>query len=143
MIREDSPLEPALEYLWSLEAVGISFEQHSHLESKAVEFFKATVRRLEPTGYSVRLPFKSSERPAINFARAAAQLNSLKGRSNSRDIHDQYKVILDDYLAKDFIEIVKNDKSHGVCGRVHYLPHHPVYKDSPTTPIRIVFNASS
>ena len=42
------------------------------------------------------------------------------------------------YFEKDFIEEIPNEPIAG-----HYLPHHPVFKMSTTTPVRIVFNASS
>ena len=40
-------------------------------------------------------------------------------------------------MQRDFIELVENTKIEG-----HYLPHHPVSKESETTPLRIVFNVS-
>ena len=33
-------------------------------------------------------------------------------------------------------------KQHTVPGAAHYIPHHPVKKDSTTTPIRIVYDSS-
>ncbi|XP_064099522.1 uncharacterized protein LOC135210674 [Macrobrachium nipponense] len=58
---------------------------------------------------------------------------------------DQYESVLDEYIKLGFIEEVKlEDNSFDpVDGINHYLPHHPVFKKSATTPIRIVFNASS
>ncbi|XP_064081954.1 uncharacterized protein LOC135198313 [Macrobrachium nipponense] len=58
---------------------------------------------------------------------------------------DQYQSVLDEYVKLGFIEEVKlEDNSFDpVDGINHYLPHHPVFKESATTPIRIVFNASS
>ena len=41
-------------------------------------------------------------------------------------------------MEKEFIEEIPNDPIVG-----HHLPHHPVFKKSATTPICIVFNASS
>ena len=138
----DTPLEPNVENLWSLESVGITFEEHSHLETKTIQFFKETVRKL-PTGYSIKLPFKSSDRPALNYARAIAQLNSLKTKADAKFIFEKYQAILKDYVEQDFIEVVPDGSTPDVCGLVHYLPHHPVYKQSSTTPMRIVFNASA
>ena len=42
------------------------------------------------------------------------------------------------YVEKEFIEQIPN---HPVEG--HYMPHHAVFKKSATTPLRIIFNASS
>ena len=41
-------------------------------------------------------------------------------------------------MEKEFIEEIPNDPIAG-----HYMPHHPVFKKSATTPMRIVFNTSS
>ncbi|XP_064088332.1 uncharacterized protein LOC135202802 [Macrobrachium nipponense] len=58
---------------------------------------------------------------------------------------DQYHSVLDEYVKLGFIEEVKlEDNSFDPVGGInHYLPHHPVFKESATTPFRIVFNASS
>ncbi|XP_071176408.1 uncharacterized protein [Mytilus edulis] len=51
-----------------------------------------------------------------------------------------YGQIIKDQERRGFIEKVKNpDISKGI---VHYIPHHPVKKDSTTTPIRIVYDCS-
>ena len=43
-----------------------------------------------------------------------------------------------DHLENDFIEEVMNPQIRG-----YYMPHHAVTKDSVTTPVRVVFNASA
>ena len=55
-----------------------------------------------------------------------------------KKFYDDYNGVIDDYIAKDFIEEIPNEPIAG-----HYMPHHPVYKKSATTLIRIVFNTSS
>ena len=45
---------------------------------------------------------------------------------------------MNSYVEKEFIEEIPNDIIEG-----HYMPHHPIVKKSATTPMRIVFNASS
>ncbi|XP_076029138.1 uncharacterized protein LOC143017984 [Oratosquilla oratoria] len=140
-IRIDEPVlvDPPVHELWSLDSVGISLEKYSHLEEKAVKFFKSTVRKGNGA-YTIRLPFKTEERPAINYGRAVAQLHSLK-RNPHPSLYSDYRNILEEYLRLGFIETVPPGPE--VDGKVHYLPHHPVYKNSSTTPVRIVFNASS
>ncbi|XP_076049517.1 uncharacterized protein LOC143030244 [Oratosquilla oratoria] len=90
--------------------------------------------------YTICLPFKSEERPAINYGRAMAQLLSLK-RNPRPSLYEDYRRILGEYQRLGIIETVPPGPE--VDGKVHFLPHHPVYKSSPTTPVRIVFNASS
>ncbi|XP_068240898.1 uncharacterized protein [Palaemon carinicauda] len=132
-------INPPLENLWKLDTIGFTKEPFSHLEEKAVDLFKRTTQY--KTGkYVVQLPFKSDKHPDSNYARAFAQLMSVKKSKNPQFFTD-YPKILDEYLEENFIEPVPLGTP--VDGKVHYLSHHPVVKNSATTPIRIVFNASS
>ena len=58
--------------------------------------------------------------------------------SYDEKLANQYDEIVNMYPEKDFIEEIPNEPISG-----HYLPHHPVFKRSATTPVHIVFNASS
>ena len=141
-VEEVVVADPPIPQLWELEPVGISFEKFSHLQEKTVDFFKSTTK-YSSRGYTVRLPFKSDHlRPARNLSRAVVQLYQLR-KSKDSSIYAKYRKILDEYLASDFIEEVPSGTRGDVDGKTHYLPHHPVIKNSPTTPVRIVFNASS
>ncbi|XP_064648760.1 uncharacterized protein LOC135500971 [Lineus longissimus] len=51
-----------------------------------------------------------------------------------RETYDRIK----DQLFRDFVELVPDDN----VKTGHYLPHHPVAKDSVTTPIRMVYDCS-
>lgn len=49
--------------------------------------------------------------------------------------------MIEDQERRRFIEKVRDeDDKKGIF--VHYIPHHPVRKDSETTPIRIVYDCS-
>ncbi|XP_068224819.1 uncharacterized protein, partial [Palaemon carinicauda] len=63
---------------------------------------------------------------------------SVKKLKNPQFVTD-YRKILDEYLEENFIELVPLGTR---VEKVHYLPHHPVVKNSATTTMRIVFNAS-
>ena len=128
-----------MEKLWDLDVIGITPEKYTHLEEQALDTFHRTTQ-YQDGRYTVRLPFKGPERPAVNFARALAQLHSMK-QSKRPDLFGNYQKILKEYLEAGFIEPVT--LGDDVDGQVHYLPHHPVFKQSVTTPMRIVFNASS
>ena len=54
------------------------------------------------------------------------------------ELFEQYNNVIEEYKGKKFIEEVDPTDYSG-C----FLPHHPVFKESATTPLRIVFNASS
>ena len=58
--------------------------------------------------------------------------------SHNENLGNQYDEIVNSYIEKEFIEEIPNEPITG-----HYMPHHPVFKKSATTPMRIVFNASS
>lgn len=51
-----------------------------------------------------------------------------------------YGEIISDQEQRGFIEKVESDTVPN--GKVHYIPHHPVKKDSSTTLIRIVYDCS-
>lgn len=57
-----------------------------------------------------------------------------------KDKLDSYHKVIDHQLQNNFIEEVPDAR---VTDESHYLPHHAVIKESPTTPLRIVFNCSS
>ena len=136
----DSELDQ-VENLWSLDVVGIKSETFTPEETQSLYHFESTCKKVE-NQYFVELPFKSDERPASNYRRAFGQLMSLgKSFTKHPELHDQYSQIVREYEDLGFVEKVENPVV--MDGLSHYLPHHPVFKKSDTTPIRIVFNASS
>ena len=52
-----------------------------------------------------------------------------------------YSNIIAEQEERNFIEQISPSVIQNTRG-VHYLPHHPVQKNSPTTPVRIVYNCS-
>ena len=91
------------------------------------------------SGYIVRLPFKDETRPSVNYRTARGQLNHLVQRAeNNEQFEQQYDNVVKSYVEKEFIEQIPN---HPI--ERHYMSHHAVFKKSATTPLRIVFNASS
>jgi len=52
-----------------------------------------------------------------------------------------YGNIISEQQQRQFIECVPTETDQPTTG-VHYIPHHPVYKNSATTPVRIVYNCS-
>ena len=128
---------PELDNLWKLDAIGIVDELFSPEERTAIERFESSII-MENNQYLVDLPFKSEVKPPVNYRKAYGQLLSLmRSFQNKPELFDQYNQIFIDYEARNFIERVEGPV------RGHYLPHHGVTKDSVTTPLRIVFNASS
>ena len=62
-----------------------------------------------------------------------------RGLATKPKLLQLYHQIITDQTARNFIELVNTSSEYT---DTHYIPHHAVEKDSPTTPIRIVFNCS-
>ena len=129
--------EPDVSQFWKLESIGTSREEFSPSERETISQVHSNIQKSE-LGYIVRLPFKSDARLSTNYRTTRGQLNSLAQRvAQDEKFYADYSGVVDDYITKDFIEEIPSKPIVG-----HYIPHHPVYKKSATTPIRIVFNAS-
>jgi len=90
--------------------------------------------------YIVRFPWKETH-PLLpsNLAICDRQTRALARRlSHQPGLLQLYGSIISDQEQRNFIERAPNQSTGGV----HYIPHHPVRKDSPTTPVRIVYNCS-
>ena len=137
IICENKP-ELEVTQLWELERVGILPESFSPSERETISLVRSNMHQSE-SGYIVRLPFKDDTRPSVNYRTARGQLNHLVQRAeNDEQFGQHYSKVVRSYVGKEFIEQIPN---HPVKG--HYMPHHAVFKKSATTPLRIVFNASS
>ena len=133
IICENKP-ELEITQLWELERVGILPESFFPSERETISLVRSNMQKSE-SGYIVRLPFKDDTRPSVNYRTARGQLNHLVQRAEN---DEQFGQVVESYVEKEFIEQIPN---HPVEG--HYMPHHAVFKKSATTPLRIVFNASS
>ncbi|XP_064107947.1 uncharacterized protein LOC135216505 [Macrobrachium nipponense] len=107
----------------------------------ALEEFKNSINMVEGL-YEVSLPWKDYKKQLpTNLALSRKRLNStihkLKQTNKYLEIYDQ---IIKEQLSLGFIETVQEDLK---LNNIHYLLHLPVIKDSTTTPIRIVFDASA
>ena len=132
--------KPELEVtqLWDLERISILPEPFSPNERETISIVRSNMQQTE-SGYIIRLPFKDETRPSVNYRTARGQLNQLVHRvENDEQFGQQYDKVVESYVEKKFIEQIPNQPVEG-----HYMPHHAVFKKSATTPLRIVFNASS
>ena len=137
IICENKP-ELEVTQLWDLERIGTLPEPFSPNEQETISLVLSNMQQTE-SGYIVRLPFKDETRPLVNYRTARGQLNQLVQRvENNEQFGQQYDKVVESYVEKEFIEQIPNQLVEG-----HYMPHHAVFKKSATTPLRIVFNASS
>ena len=114
--------------------------------SKDVQRNRQCVEHNDTTAYvaddgriTVRLPFKSEARPSNNFQTAKQRLFALERKLKYHDgVKQQYRD-----FSKEFVEmghLEQAPQTHGLC---YYFPYHSVFKDSTTTKLRVVFDASS
>ena len=102
------------------------------------EFYRDQRLSHENGKYIAGLPRKQDHPPLpTNYSICERRTRSMV-KKLPPDILKAYHRILEDQLHHDFIEPVSDDNK--CLG--HYIPHHPVYKDSSTTPIRIVYECS-
>ncbi|MEL7522847.1 MAG: hypothetical protein AAGJ80_14735, partial [Cyanobacteria bacterium J06553_1] len=127
--------------LWDLDAIGIKDTEVLIEDSVAQEDYIRTVK-YDGKQYSVDLPLKAN-RSVIptNKGPAMAQLKNLLVKlKRDPETMKNYTQVIQSLEEMNFIERVKEEPTDK---EVHYLPHHGVLKESESTPLRVVFNASS
>ena len=93
--------------------------------------------------YIVRFPWKPNH-PIFtpNLTVCECQTRALaKKLGRQPDLLQLYGNIINEQQQRNFIEQVSPPDTQYNRG-VHYIPHHPVRKNSPTTPVRIVYNCN-
>lgn len=139
-------VEPSLENLvkrfWEVEDI-TSTEIVDPDDFECERIFQSTYSRDSSSGrYTVTLPFKfNSSLLGNSYSIALQRFLSLEKRlQNSPNLRKQYEEIIRDYVEQGHMAKV----SKGPCpSSAYYIPHHAVFKtDSPSTPVRIVFDAS-
>ncbi|GFV78772.1 integrase catalytic domain-containing protein [Trichonephila clavipes] len=105
--------------------------------------FGNTHVRNEDGRYVVRLPFHSSPSKLGDSRESAIRrFKSLEHSLIKKPaIYSQYRDFMQEYLTLGHMELVpKNDYAKR---EAYYLPHHAVLRDSSTTKLRVVFDASA
>ena len=136
LIEEDNiPIKK----LWDLETIGIDEFKPSPEEVECARIFQEEVT-YDNGQYWVGLPWKLNP-PMIQsgYAGVKGQLKALQRRLGDKgDMLQMYSKMIQEQERSGFIERVTTPNySEG-----HYLPHHAVWRESKTTPMRIVFNCS-
>ncbi|CAL8121990.1 unnamed protein product [Orchesella dallaii] len=130
--------------LWELEAIGVEDPSKECSEKKKLELeiekFMENISRNPDGRYVVKLPWKNnlsflpSNRPV-----AFKRLQSVSKKLADGGSFDSYNSIFMEWEKEDFIERVSIECEAEI---IHYVPHRPVIKESLTTPVRPVFDAS-
>ncbi len=131
-----------VERFWTIESLGIeSPEPNGKTADPSREYRSTSLTRTEDGGYIAAFPWKTEHPPLpTNFQVSERRARSLARRlAKSPHLLKTYGDIIADQENRGFIERVdpqENEKD------VHYIPHHPVVKNSNTTPVRIVYDCS-
>ena len=138
-----TPEEIDLQQLWSIEASGT--DTHECGSSFLRSYQSNNIYQLPDGTYTAKFPWKD-DKPHL-----PSNYNICKGRTNSLltrlrqnpQLLKVYDNILMEQERRGFIERVNDTHSFSTPElSVYYLSHHPIKKDSQTTPIRIVYDCS-
>ena len=132
-----------LQRFWMIESTGTSSVSESPDSTPLIQsYIDSHISRLPDGTYIAKFPWKP-DHPALptNFTLCEQRTRSLINKlSQSPELLTTYDNILNEQVTRGFIERVQSPFPTINC---HYIPHHAVRKDSPTTPIRIVYDCSS
>ena len=131
-----------LEKFWSLEAMGISpqSEKNDHEVFLAI-YINTSITRNQDGSYNAKFPWKDDSLTLpTNYIKCEKRTRSMVHCLGATlRLLTTYGNIIAEHEARRFIEKVDDAQP---TDNAHYIPHHPVKKDSATTPIRIVYNCS-
>jgi hypothetical protein len=129
--------ETLLRSFWEMEEIPTASPPDP--EAQACEnHYKSTITRDKTGRYIASLPFKEGKRPDLGSNREIAlkKYQSLERRFyHQPELRDLYNNNLQDYIDKKHMDLASESSSY-------ILTHHGVVKDSSTSPLRVVFNAS-
>ena len=136
------PEEFNLEQFWKLESIGINSNETDEESDTFLESYQENSIEFKDNKYFAGLPWKKEhdELPTNFVVTKRRTENVIMRLSQKPDLLQKYGEIIADQERRGFIEKVENEDK--IPDKVHYIPHHPVHKDSATTPIRIVFDCS-
>lgn len=113
-------------------------------EESCEKHFLENISRDASGRYIVGMPFKErSVSPDLGDSRkfAVATQHQLEKRFERKpNLKVEYEKFINEYINLGHMELVPYEKAPPAV--VHYLPHHCVFKESTTTKLRVVFNAS-
>lgn len=111
-------------------------------EEKCEQHFRSTHSRNETGRYVVKHSFVGGiEFPNLGNSRKCAiatQMQLEKRFAKNSKLKADYQAFIQEFIELGQMELAKTDPKRDV----YYLPHHCVFKESTTTKLRVVFNAS-
>ncbi|XP_055936576.1 uncharacterized protein LOC129966191 [Argiope bruennichi] len=143
LVTQNDNLEKIIERFWQVETLHENKFSLSEDSIYCEEHFKQTYKRNEVGRYIVEMPIKENP-PVLGESKQIARnrLDSLITRLNKNpQMKKLYSEFIEEYEALGHMERVMEDE---LPETNYFLPHHGVYREGSTsTPLRVVFNASS
>ena len=122
--------------------MGIVPETSDEKNTDSLKEYQDQSIELKDGRYYARLPWKQEHAALpsnydITLKRTESTISRLRREPEALKMYDE---IIREQERRGFIELVPAVKEPP--SQVHYIPHHPVKKDSSTTPVRIVYDYS-
>lgn len=139
LVTTTEELNESMKRFWENEEIG-SENTLSEEERYCVTHYEENTVRNEDGRYVVTIPFRENIIDLGNSRRGAlAQLLHQERRfAREPELHEQYIKFMREYI--EMGHMVECEDGEIING--YYLPHHAVFKDSTTTKLRVVFDAS-
>ncbi len=132
--------ESDLERFWTVESLGIA-QENPPAKNFLSDYQSTSITRDSDGSYIAGFPWKDDHPALPNNLKICEK----RTRATARRLHHNpdllrcYSEIINEQESRGFIEKVTNPDPKA---SVHYIPHHPVTKESSTTPVRIVYDCS-
>ncbi|XP_028171605.1 uncharacterized protein LOC114360928 [Ostrinia furnacalis] len=127
-----------IQRFWEIEEIS-SEPSQSNDDQECIDFYKTTTTRRNDGKYQVRLPLKKDiHELGQSRNKAIAQFLQLerKFKANPK-VETEYKMFMHEYQ-----DLGHMQKANCKTTPEYFLPHHCVLRESTTTSLRVVFNAS-
>ena len=135
--------EETLHKFWTLEEPPKIKLPLSPTDKLVVQDFDRSHKRDETGRLVVKLPFKPQGPPLGESRPVALRLFlSLERRLQRFDQFQDYSRVMDDYFTLGRAERVPDADLNKPAEDSFYLAHHAVYKESASTPLRVIFDGS-
>lgn len=138
----DTRLEDQLKKFWEIEEVA-AIPMFTEKEKECQRMYNLTTHRLANGKYQVKLPFANNKGPNLGQSRPQAikRYTQLQRQLEANpSLKKDYNKCLDEYWELGHMEMINPPHDGELC---YYVPHHAVLKESTTTKLRVVFDASA
>ena len=129
---------------WEIESSGTEKDcnTNKNFDQMEITAYQESSIYLKDNKYFAKFPWKPDhpELPSNEMIARKRTHNVINRLAKEPDMLNIYGDIIRDQEERGFIE--KNPENPETRSRIHYIPHHPVKKESSTTPIRIVYDCS-